>query len=47
VEDSVTMNYVPVTADGKLATPDGAVLDARFPWVAVLRLLVDGSAPAV
>jgi hypothetical protein len=45
VEDSVTMNYVPVTPDGKLATPDGAVLDTRFPWMAVLRLLVDGPAP--
>ncbi len=44
VEDSVTMNSVPVTADGKLATPDGAVLDTRFPWMAVLRLLVDDTA---
>jgi hypothetical protein len=41
VEDSVTMNYVPVGADGRLATPDGVVLDTRFPWMAVLRLLVD------
>lgn len=41
VEDSVTMNYVPVTPDGKLATQDGIVLDTRFPWMAVLRLLVD------
>jgi hypothetical protein len=38
VEDSVTMNYVPVTPDGKLAAPDGAVLDTRFPWMAVLRV---------
>ena len=45
VEDSVTMNQVPVTPDGKLATPDGAVLDTRFPWMAVLRLLVDNAAP--
>ncbi len=35
------MNYVPVTADGKLAAPEGVVLDTRFPWMAVLRLLVD------
>ncbi|HQT76895.1 MAG TPA: DUF2272 domain-containing protein [Rhodopila sp.] len=41
VEDSVTMNYVPVTDDGRLATPDGIVLDTRFPWMTVLRLLVD------
>jgi hypothetical protein len=47
VEDSVTMNHVPVTADGKLATPEGVVLDTRFPWMAVLRLLVDQTAPAV
>ena len=38
VEDSVTLNTVPVTGDGKLATPDGVVLDPRFPWMAVLRL---------
>ena len=45
VEDSVTMNTVPVTADGKLATPEGVVLDTRFPWMAVLRLLIEGEAP--
>ncbi len=44
VEDAVTMNTVPVTPDGKLATPDGVVLDTRFPWMAVLRLLVEGPA---
>ena len=47
VEDSVTMNIVPVTEDGKLATPQGLVLDTRFPWMAVLRLLVDEPKPAV
>ncbi|MGD0104776.1 MAG: DUF2272 domain-containing protein [Rhodopila sp.] len=41
VEDSVTMNDVPVTGDGKLATPEGVVLDTRFPWMAVLQLLVE------
>jgi hypothetical protein len=41
VQDSVTLNQVPVTADGKLAAPDGTVLDTRFPWMAVLRLTVD------
>jgi hypothetical protein len=45
VEDSVTMNSLPVTADGKLATPEGIVLDTRFPWMTVLRLLVDDAAP--
>ena len=47
VQDSVTMNYVPVTADGKLAAPEGVVMDTRFPWMTVLRLLVDSAAPAV
>jgi Uncharacterized protein conserved in bacteria (DUF2272) len=47
VEDSVTMNYVPVTGEGKLATPEGVVLDTRFPWMAVLRLMVDEPPPAV
>jgi hypothetical protein len=46
VEDSVTMNNVPVTADGKLATQDGVVLDTRFPFMAVLRLLVDAPGPS-
>jgi hypothetical protein len=46
VEDSVTMNTVPVTADGKLAAPEGVVLDTRFPWMAVLRLLTEGAPPA-
>ena len=46
VEDSVTMNYVPVTQDGRLAAPEGVVLDTRFPWMAVLRLLVDESPPS-
>jgi hypothetical protein len=47
VEDSVTLNRVPVTADGRLATPEGIVLDTRFPWMAVLRLLVEQPAPPV
>ncbi len=46
VEDSVTMNTVPVTPEGRLATPDGVVLDTRFPWMAVLRLIVDEPAKA-
>jgi hypothetical protein len=46
VEDSVTLNTVPVTADGKLATVEGVVLDTRFPWMAVLRLVVDEPLPA-
>ena len=40
VRDSVTMTYVTAAPDGKLTTPDGVVLDQRFPWMAVLRLMV-------
>jgi hypothetical protein len=39
VDHGVTMKHVPVTADGKLATPDGQVLDTRYPWMVVLRVL--------
>jgi hypothetical protein len=46
VEDSVTMNQVPVTAGGRLATAEGIVLDTRFPWMAVLRLVIDDPRPA-
>jgi hypothetical protein len=45
VEDSVTMNHVPVAQDGKLATSAGIVLDTRFPWMAVLRLVIDPAGP--
>ncbi len=40
VDDAVTMKHVPVTPDGKLATPDGQVLDTRYPWMVVLRLRI-------
>ena len=40
VDDAVTLKHVPVTPDGRLATPDGQVLDARYPWMVVLRLAV-------
>jgi hypothetical protein len=40
VDDAVTMKHVPVTPDGKLASPDGTVLDQRYSWMVVLRLLV-------
>ncbi len=42
VRDAVTATWVPVTAEGRLASPDGAVLDTRFPWMTVLRLTVSG-----
>ncbi len=39
VDDAVTLKHVPVTAGGMLATPDGVVLDARYPWMVVLRVI--------
>jgi hypothetical protein len=39
IRDAVTMRHVPVTADGRLARPDGVVLDQRQTWMAVLRVL--------
>ena len=39
IDDAVTMKHVPVTADGKLATLQGIVLDTRYPWMVVLRVL--------
>jgi Uncharacterized protein conserved in bacteria (DUF2272) len=44
VDDAVTLKHVPVTPDGRLATPDGQVLDTRYPWMVVLQV---GSASPV
>ena len=41
VDDAVTMKHVPVTPDGLLAPPGGPVLDTRYPWFVVLRVLYD------
>jgi hypothetical protein len=41
VDDSVTEKHVPITAAGLLAGPDGAVLDARYSWFVVLKVLYD------
>jgi hypothetical protein len=38
VDDAVTMKHVPVGDDGKLTGADGKVLDARYPWMVVLRV---------
>jgi hypothetical protein len=43
IDDAVTMKHVPVTADGKLATPDGTVIDPRYPWMVVLRVLYEAA----
>jgi hypothetical protein len=39
VQDAVTLRHVPVTADGKLAGPNGVVLDPQRPWMVVLRMV--------
>ena len=41
VDDAVTMKHVPTTPEGKLAGPDGAVIDTRYPWMVVLRVLYE------
>ena len=40
VDDAVTLKHVPVTPDGRLATPDGQVIDPRYKWMVVLRAAV-------
>ena len=41
VTAGVTMKHVPVTPDGMLATPDGLILDGRYPWFVVLHVAYD------
>ena len=47
VDNAVTMKPVPITADGRLAGPDGIVLDPDHHWFVVLRVLYQqpGMAP--
>jgi hypothetical protein len=44
VDDAVMLSHVPVTQDGMIATPDGAVLDKQHPWFVVLRVIYDAEA---
>jgi hypothetical protein len=41
VDHAVTMKHVPVTPQGQLANPGGPVLDTRYSWFVVLRVLYD------
>jgi hypothetical protein len=41
VNHAVTMKHVPVTSDGRLAASGDTVLDTRYPWFVVLRILYD------
>ena len=47
VDDAVAMKYVPATLDGRLAGPDGIVLDPDYHWFVVLKVLYQrgGAAP--
>jgi hypothetical protein len=39
VADAVALTHVPVTDQGMLAQTDGTVLDTRYPWLVVIRVL--------
>jgi hypothetical protein len=41
VEDAVTLKHVPIAPDGRLVAADGSVVDARYPWFVVIRVLYD------
>lgn len=41
VSAGVTEKHIPVTDSGTLAGPDGRILDDRYPWFVVLRVLYD------
>jgi Uncharacterized protein conserved in bacteria (DUF2272) len=41
VDDAVTMKHVPTTREGRLATQAGHVVDPRYPWFVVVRVLYD------
>jgi Uncharacterized protein conserved in bacteria (DUF2272) len=41
VDHAVTMKHVPVSTDGRLAEPGNRALDARYPWLVVLRIIYD------
>ncbi len=47
VDDAVTMKPIPIAADGRLAGPDGAVLDPDHHWFVVLKVLYrqEGTVP--
>ena len=41
VGHAVTMKHVPVGEDGRLTDSDGHLLDGRYPWLTVLRIVYD------
>jgi len=41
VADAVALKHVPIAPDGRLATVEAGVLDTRYPWFVVIRVLYD------
>jgi hypothetical protein len=41
VDDTVTEKHIPTTIDGLLVQPGAGVVDQRYPWFVVLRVLYD------
>lgn len=41
LDDSVSMKRIPATTEGRLAGPDGAVVDPDHPWFVVIRVAYD------
>ena len=41
VDNSVSMKHIPATPEGRLAGPDGVVLDPDYPWFVVIRVAYD------
>jgi hypothetical protein len=41
VAGGVTLKHIPVTPTGMLATPDGLVLDPRYPWFTAIQVRYD------
>jgi hypothetical protein len=41
VDNAVTVKHIPIGDDGRLVGADGRVLDQRYPWFVVVRVLYD------
>ncbi|HEY4171425.1 MAG TPA: DUF2272 domain-containing protein, partial [Rhodopila sp.] len=38
VDHAVTMKHIPVAPDGRLAMPNGTLVDTRYDWFVVLQV---------
>ncbi|HTT78539.1 MAG TPA: DUF2272 domain-containing protein, partial [Stellaceae bacterium] len=47
VANTVALWHIPTTADGRLAAPDGTVIDPNRSWFVVLRVNYDVDGPIV